>query len=183
MIRATLCAAAVLSAAALAPARADDPAFTPWSELVDSAAQNYEDPYRTLSPDNLSDLATLVRLEDRLDNGDPAEDVRPQLEARIAQKRKALEAAGIDLDWLLAQRWVVKDRRQKAALAVNPEMNGKTVMIGGFLIPAPPTEDGRLTAYLVPERGMCAHVPPPPRTSFSSCSWTRCPKSPSSTNR
>lgn len=32
----------------------------------------------------------------------------------------------------------------------------------GFVIPAPNDPDGRPIAFLVPERGMCSHMPPPP---------------------
>jgi hypothetical protein len=35
-------------------------------------------------------------------------------------------------------------------------------MLSGFVIPAPAVSDGMATAYLVPERGMCSHTPPPP---------------------
>ena len=34
--------------------------------------------------------------------------------------------------------------------------------IGGFLILAPPTESGETNAYLLPDRGVCNHLPPPP---------------------
>lgn len=49
-----------------------------------------------------------------------------------------------------------------AGAAGNPAYDGETVTLGSFAIPAPPAEDGTSTAYLVPERGMCSHVPPPP---------------------
>ena len=41
-------------------------------------------------------------------------------------------------------------------------LDGQTVTLAGFAIPAPPDADGRAVAYLVPERGMCSHMPPPP---------------------
>ena len=34
--------------------------------------------------------------------------------------------------------------------------------IAGFLILAPPTDSGEASAYLLPDRGVCNHLPPPP---------------------
>ena len=56
----------------------------------------------------------------------------------------------------------VAERRQKAATAGNPEIDGQIVAIAGFAIPGPPDDDGTRIVYLVPERGMCSHMPPPP---------------------
>jgi len=69
--------------------------------------------------------------------------------------------SGIDADWLIAQRWVVAERREQAAAAGNPIVDGQVVALSGYAIPAPPDVDGTPIAYLVPERGMCSHTPPP----------------------
>nr|WP_239059871.1 DUF3299 domain-containing protein [Ruegeria sp. PrR005] len=68
---------------------------------------------------------------------------------------------GIDAQNLLSQRWAVAERRKRAAVSGNTELNGKLVVLTGYAIPAPPTDDGTPVAYLVPERGMCSHTPPP----------------------
>ncbi|MEL6208332.1 MAG: DUF3299 domain-containing protein [Pseudomonadota bacterium] len=162
MIWKSLGAAVTVASLAVSMVRAGEPAVLKWSNLVDEAAQQFEDPYRDLALAELSDLVSIVRLQDRLEAGDLDKQARPRVEARIAQKRGALEAAGIDIEWLLEQRWVVAERRERAAMAANPDLDGQVVQIGGYLIPAPPSEDGQETAYLVPERGMCSHTPPPP---------------------
>ena len=80
----------------------------------------------------------------------------------LGQFEAALQADGIDIEWLLSQRWVVADRRRQAAVATNAALDGQSVEIAGFLILAPPTESGEQTAYLLPDRGICNHLPPPP---------------------
>ncbi len=152
-----------IAASALASmAVASEPSRIEWPSLVDEAAQSYEDPYRDLSYDQLDDLRSVVRLRARLEGGEVAEDTRPRLETRLAEAEAALEASGIDIAWLLDQRWVVAERRETAANAGNPEVDGRVVALAGFAIPAPPDDDGTPMAYLVPERGMCSHTPPPP---------------------
>ncbi len=75
--------------------------------------------------------------------------------------KAGLAERGIDADWLISQRWDVADRRKLAATAGNPKLDGADVSIAGFAIPAPPDEDGTPMAYLVEQRGMCSHTPPP----------------------
>jgi len=133
-----------------------------WSDLIDPSAQSYEDPYRDLSYDQIDTLRTVVRLRARLESGEVAAEARPRIETRLAEAEGALVQDGIDADWLISQRWIVAERREAAASAGNPELDGSVVALAGFAIPAPPDEDGTPIAYLVPERGMCSHTPPPP---------------------
>ncbi|NOC85378.1 MULTISPECIES: DUF3299 domain-containing protein [Ruegeria] len=132
-----------------------------WNQLIDEESQEYVDPFKELTPDQLSGLVEVVRLKLRLDSGAHSEDVRKSLEAKILENETPLQKAGIDVDWLIEQRWVVAERRKKAATAGNPEIDGKVVKLAGYAIPAPPDPDGTNVAYLVPERGMCSHTPPP----------------------
>ncbi|MCP4308609.1 MAG: DUF3299 domain-containing protein [bacterium] len=133
-----------------------------WGRLIDPCARDFEDPYRDLAPEELVDLVTLGRLRERLRGGEVAEDVRSQLEEQITDKETTLVAAGIDVDWLISQRWVVAERRERAAKDSNTALDGTDATLAGFLIPAPALEDGTLTAYLVRSRWMNAHMPPPP---------------------
>lgn len=158
LLAATL-VAAMLSTHAVA---GSEPDLLNWDNLVDFSAQDFEDPYRDVAPEQLSTLISMVRMQEQLEGGGVDNAARPRVEARIAQKRADLEAAGVDIAYLLEQRWVVAEKRRNAAVAVNPEVDGTSVQIGGFLIPAPPNDEGQPMAYLVPERGMCSHVPPPP---------------------
>lgn len=133
-----------------------------WSELIDPAAQNFDDPYRDINYDHLQAVATVAQLRARLTQEDLTEDARTQTETHLAETETTLSAAGIDADWLIKQRWVVAELRERAARAGNPAVDGAVVTLAGFAIPAPADEKGTPMAYLVPERGMCAHMPPPP---------------------
>jgi hypothetical protein len=73
-----------------------------------------------------------------------------------------LEINGQDVDALLAQRWDVARKRQTARMATNPVLDGVEVALSGYLIPAPQAPDGSYFGYLVPQVGMCSHLPPPP---------------------
>jgi hypothetical protein len=132
-----------------------------WHDLVDAQAQSFEDPYADLTSDQVAELGTVVGTRAMLQDAALADEERTRAQARLSSAEAALAGDGIDVDWLLGQRWVVAERREKAATSVNADVDGKTVSLSGFAIPAPPDPDGTPTAYLVPERGMCSHMPPP----------------------
>lgn len=138
------------------------PAPLNWSDLRDPAVQQFEDPYRDLSPEQFDDLLFAVRLRGRLQQDRGTAEERQKWQALLDETEDALAADGIDVDWLLDQREAVTERRRRAATQGNPVLDGQAVTIAGFAIPAPPDGDGRAVAYLVPERGMCSHMPPPP---------------------
>jgi hypothetical protein len=62
---------------------------------------------------------------------------------------------------VITQRWIVAERRERAPTSGNKDVDGREVVLSGFVIPAPADDKGRATAYLVAERGMCSHMPPP----------------------
>lgn len=132
-----------------------------WHDLIDKSAQNFEDPYIDLDDEQLGDLVIVARETARLEADGLSDQDRDASSAKIRDARGRLSTAGIDADWMISQRWVVAERREKAATAANPEIDGATITLGGFAIPAPPDEDGTPVVYLVPERGMCSHMPPP----------------------
>ncbi|MBO9412394.1 DUF3299 domain-containing protein [Ruegeria sp. R8_2] len=133
-----------------------------WADLPDPSSQTFEDPYRDLSPEQFDDVLYVVRLRGRLQQDGGSEEERQKWQMLLTETEDALTADGIDVDWLLDQREVVTERRRKAGTNGNPEFDGQTVTLAGFAIPAPSDPDGRPVAYLVPERGMCSHMPPPP---------------------
>lgn len=149
----------VTSALIAAPAQA---APLSWEALPDPAAQVFEDPYLDLGYHELKSLQEIALLTLELKKGTSSADERRDLQARLDTERAGLKAAGIDPEWLISQRWVIAERRERAATAGNPELDGASVTITGYVIPAPRDQKGRNVAYLVPERGMCAHIPPPP---------------------
>jgi len=137
------------------PVAAGEAPHLDWSQLMDQSVQSYDDPYRELARDQLISLVTVARLREKAERGEFID------EDRLSVETASLTAAGIDVDNLIAQRWVVAERRERAATSGNKEVDGREVMLSGFAIPAPMDDDGTATAYLVAERGMCSHMPPP----------------------
>ncbi len=129
-----------------------------WADLIDQSVQSYEDPFRDLTYEQIDGLRQVVELESEMEGENPSADAAETL----AEVKKSLSEQGVDADWLVSQRWIVASRRKLAREAGNPANDGAIIKLGGFVIPTPAAEDGTSMAYLVPERGMCSHVPPPP---------------------
>jgi len=149
----------VLTSCLASPATAAQPIA--WGDLVDKAAQHYEDPYQSLSPNQLELLISIKQLRERFTSYARDAKGRSTIQQQLRTNEAKLAADGIDADWLISQRWTVAKRRERAATAGNKELDGQVVIIAGFAIPAPADPDGTRVAYLVPERGMCSHMPPP----------------------
>lgn len=132
-----------------------------WNDLPDPAAQTFDDPFQTLTAEQISALRTVVRSQARQESGADRGD-RKLVEARLNEAKSLLGNAGLDADELLSQRWIVAEKREQAATKGAPDLEGALVALAGFAIPAPDDEDGTPTAYLVEMRGMCSHSPPPP---------------------
>lgn len=132
-----------------------------WDELVDKEAQVFEDPYLDLEYDQLLDLRTIAVETARLEKTGLADDERDASLEKRESARVRLAAANLDAEWLIDQRWVVAERRKKAATSVNPQVDGETFTLSGFALAAPSEPSGTKIVYLVPERGMCSHMPPP----------------------
>ncbi|QDG78323.1 DUF3299 domain-containing protein [Labrenzia sp. PHM005] len=133
-----------------------------WEDLPDASVQEYDDPYRDLTYDQIDSLRTIAQLRERLNGPASPGLANGDLTNQLTKALQEWKTAGIDPDWLIDQRWVVAERRKQAATAGNPALDGTEATLSGFVIPAPPDADGQFTAYLVPERGMCSHMPPPP---------------------
>lgn len=161
---------------AMAPLRAGEPMPVEWSQLPDPASQHFEDPYRDLATEQMNDLMSLVRLHQELEGDSLSSEERKGLEARANELEADLQATGIDVEWLLAQRWVVADRRRQAVVATNSTLDGELIAISGFLIPAPPVDSGGATAYLLPDRGVCSHLPPSPPNQLVRLELPRLPE-------
>lgn len=141
-----------------APATAEQIA---WEDLIDPSAQTYEDPFEDLNYQQIESLRTIVRNRELLNDATLSEAQMADGAAKINAALKELSEDGIDADWLIDQRWIVADRRKKAATAANPKLDGQIVTSAGYAIPAPVEADGTTVVYLVPIRGMCSHTPPP----------------------
>ncbi len=152
-------AIAILAVGYAVTAKADD---LDWADLPDPTVQVFEDPFRELNAEQFDDLLFVVRLRSRLKQDVGTVEERRKWQDLLRTTEEALAADGISVDWLLDQRDAVSERRRKARSAGNPALDGETVSIAGFAIPAPADTSGQPTAYLVPQFGMCSHFPPPP---------------------
>jgi hypothetical protein len=153
----------VFVAALLAATQASaEPEAIEFSDLADPFAVAFEDPYAAMGVDMLNELKLLVQSDEKLAGTDLDEETRTRLEARRAAAQEKLEANGYQVDALLEQRWDVAKKRQNARMAQNPIFDGVEVSISGYVIPGPQAADGSGFGYLVPQVGMCSHLPPPP---------------------
>lgn len=141
---------------AASPPNAGEIVHMDWSRLIDQSVQDYDDPYRDLSQEQLVNFITVARLREKAEQGESID------KEQLSLKTASLTEEGIDVDDLIAQRWIVAERRERAAVSGNKAVDGREVILSGFVIAAPADADGTSTAYLVPERGMCSHTPPPP---------------------
>ncbi|MCA0929513.1 DUF3299 domain-containing protein [Ruegeria profundi] len=146
----------------LGPAFAAPGALIDWTVLPDPAAQSFDDPFRALTPEQRDDILFAIRLRGRLQTDVGSPDERQRWYMLLAETEQALATDQIDIDGLLSQREVVSRHRKKADTAGNPKLDGQIVTVTGYALPAPPDKDGQRTAYLVPQPGMCSHLPPPP---------------------
>lgn len=132
-----------------------------WDDLVDQSKQVFEDPYAELEYDVLYNVVTFAKLKQQVEEKGLSGADLEQAKQDLNEQRAEFAAQDIDVDWLLDQRWVVADRRKAAAESGNPDLDGQEIELAGFAIPAPRDPDGVNVVYLVPERGMCSHMPPP----------------------
>lgn len=133
-----------------------------WEDLKDPAAARIDDPFDTLLLSELRAIAKVYRLRKLLEKAPlPAAD-RAEVEKQLAAEEQKLAAAGVEADILLAQREAVAEQNAKALAQGNPELSGREVAITGYVIPVIDQAGSAAAGYLVPEYGMCSHVPPPP---------------------
>jgi len=133
-----------------------------WQDLIDPAAANFEDPFAALSLAELRSLGTVLRLRKLRADPDLQGDVRADIEDRLDREEAKLAASGVDTDGLLSRRQEIGRKRAAAVMAGNPELDGRRISIPGYVIPVLGEENALSgSGYLVPERGMCSHMPAP----------------------
>ena len=127
-----------------------------WEALAPSV-EPYDDPFVDMPYEQIDDLRTILRANMATEAGIEASD----LHTKAAAARARLEAAGLDVAYLFAQREVVMERREEAATGVTQTHLGDDVLIDGFVLPLK-AEAGRAVEFLlVPWVGACIHTPPP----------------------
>ncbi len=136
------------------------PALQSWNDLSPEGERApFDDPYARLSPDQLQNLRDLNRITWLLETG-KAEPEGSSAQ-RAHQLRQAFAEAGLDADWLLAQREVI--RQQRIQQSYNPRMDGQFIKLLGQVLPVEWTEERQVTQVLLtPSLPSCSHMPPPP---------------------
>lgn len=135
------------------------PAFGRWEDLLPAAgAAGEDDLYARLSPDRLADLAMLARMVRLLSEGKA--DAGGGMAQRADRLREAFAREGLDADWLLSQRALVRQQRIRQSL--NAEVDGQAVRLLGMVAPLSHDESVGVTEFLLTASlGKCSHVPPP----------------------
>ncbi len=155
----------VLSLALPAPAQAAKELT--WPDLLPPRAETVADPFESMTPEQLADLARAEYLQWWLENDGEARDggaIDPDVQRqKFAALEQKLTDQGFDVDYLLEQIEVERDRRQSQQGLTNGQLEGEKVQIPGYALPLDPNNPKELQAFLlVPYVGACIHVPAPP---------------------
>lgn len=154
---ATLLLLLMSAAYARAQDQISEPTLTSWDALALEVAP-YDDPFIDMSIDQKMDLRKVLEAAEAQGAGQG----NSALQANANGARARLNAAGLDVDFLLEQRLVVMERRRAEATGVTATYLDKEVLIDGHVLPLK-WENERVTEFLlVPWVGACIHTPPPP---------------------
>lgn len=137
-------------------AQAADPEDISWDMLAPPAVV-VENPFETLTDDQMDALRQILRLDAQAERNDDA-DAR----AKAAEQRANLVAEGLDVDGLFAARLAIIETRKAASEAVNTDLVGKIVRMAGYVLPLEFKDRKAVEFLLVPTVGACIHTPPPP---------------------
>lgn len=132
-----------------------------WEELIDPVKGRYDDPFAALQPSQLRSLGIVLRAREGLKDPGLSRDEKAALKSELSRHEALLQVAGIDADGLLKRRKAVALEKAKASLAANPKLEGQEVTISGYVIPLFDPQGQSLGGYVVPQAGMCSHMPPP----------------------
>ncbi|MDJ0780040.1 MAG: DUF3299 domain-containing protein [Gammaproteobacteria bacterium] len=129
-----------------------------WDDLVPPEAE-FDDPFTLLDEDQLYELSLVVEIRVRLESG---KNVDEETLAEHEQRLADLAEQEVDVDGLIAMHEdVVKERIAKTFMT-NPDLNGRTVRMPGYLLPLEFDGERVTDFFLVPWVGACIHTPPPP---------------------
>jgi hypothetical protein len=149
--------ALLLFVALITPAAALQVHQLGWEDLIKKV--EFEDPFETLTPDQLGDLGMVARVRQLQAAG------RQVGEGTIKEMKEAtlrLEKAGVDIDGLLDRRAEIRELRKQRAHAVVEDLNGARIRMPGYALPLEFSGQKITEFLLVPWVGACIHTPPPP---------------------
>jgi len=130
-----------------------------WEDLVPKM-EPLEDPFKTLTNDQLTDFQTLFWIRDtQQQNSNSAVD--DTLKDAVKRRRR-LTRQGLDVDRLMAAVDRFEQEVAKRNHATNSALDGQLVRIPGYALPLEHIDTGVKELLLVPYVGACIHVPPPP---------------------
>lgn len=152
-----LIAAACLLAALGAQAAAPRP--LEWDALQPPPAKPLEDPFASLGDEQLDALRQLVRARMLASLGLPLSDAGRVKQAELTRQ---LEAQGVSIEPLLAQREAIIEQRRRAAETGVAALDGAAIELSGYLLPVGTNGDRTDEFLLVASPGSCSHAQPPP---------------------
>jgi hypothetical protein len=137
-------------------AQTSDPEDITW-DMLEPPAAVIENPFETLTDDQMDTLRQILRFEALAVRSNDAE---ARAEAQVL--REHLEEDGLDVDGLFAARLAIMEQREAAASAVNENLVGTSVRLPGYVLPLEFNDRRAVEFLLVPTVGACIHTPPPP---------------------
>lgn len=153
-----ICAALISTCAWATTAMcADEPRTVAWEDLAVKVSAS-DNPFATLTNDQLLALSDVAGLRARKDRGIK---LTPEETAIENKALAALKKDNIDVDGLLAKRESIAARLRAAAAAPNPAIDGKLIKIPGYVLPLEFSGTKVVDFLLVPWVGACIHTPPP----------------------
>ncbi|ELS00695.1 Protein of unknown function (DUF3299) [Xenococcus sp. PCC 7305] len=133
-----------------------------WEDLLPSPTKlksDFVDPFDELTPGQLEDLAILSRIRWLISSNKADPNGASAQEAK--QIEKAFVKQGIDVEWLLSKRQMV--RQQRIEQTTNNKIEAKDIKLSGVILPLYWNNERLLTHFLLmPYLGQCSHFPPPP---------------------
>jgi hypothetical protein len=156
MIRVLLAAACLLAALG---AQAAAPHLLEWDALQPRAAKPLDDPFASLSEEQLDSLRELVRARMLAALGVPVTDAGRVKQADLTRQ---LEAQGVAIEPLLAQREAIIEQRRREAETGVAALDGAEIELSGYLLPVGMNGARTDEFLLVAGPGSCSHAQPPP---------------------
>ena len=130
-----------------------------WDNLLPNMAP-LDNPFTTLTTDQLMDLETLFGIRNVQSRGNISE-VNTTFEDGVEIRYK-LERQGVKVDALIAAYDRLEKELAKRDQMANTELDGQIIRIPGYALPLEHKDTGVKEFLLVPYVGACIHVPPPP---------------------
>jgi uncharacterized protein len=156
MMRGLIAAACLLAALG---AQAAAPRLLEWDALQPPPARPLENPFPSLSEEQRDSLRDLVRARMLAALGVPVADAGRVKQAELTRQ---LEAQGVAIEPLLAQREAIIEQRRREAETGVTALDGAAIELSGYLLPVGMNGDRTDEFLLVASPGSCSHAQPPP---------------------